>query len=75
MRDEIEELQEFARSDDPIIKTIVMTVLQAEGCATVRTLFERNPDLAFELHDEIRGLIDDTAEVGEFEHDLERETM
>lgn len=75
MDPEISELQEFARSEDPLIKAIVLTVLQRENCISVHQLFKRNPDMAFELHDEICGLLQDTAGVADFEHDLEREVM
>lgn len=72
-RDEMEELQEMA-SDDRF-RGFVQAVLQSSGCATVRTLFQRHPDIAFELHEEMCLLRGDVEEVGDFEHDMEREVM
>lgn len=72
---ELVELREFAQSTEPEIRAIIFAVLHHEHCATVDQLFTRNPDIAFELHDELCGLVVDTTGVGDFEHDLERETM
>lgn len=71
---EMLELQEWYRSDPPL-RAIIGAVLAAEGCSTVHGLFCKNSDVAFELHDEIAGLLVDTGTVGDFEHDLEREVM
>jgi hypothetical protein len=70
---EVNELIEFQRT--PPYKQIIKTVLEREGVRTVGALFDQNPDLVFELHDELVLLRGDTEVVAEFEHDLERETM
>lgn len=71
---EMVELQDLFRSNLEV-RAIIGAVLAAEGCTTIHTLFAKNPDAAFELHDEIMNLLVDTGPVGDFEHELERETM
>jgi len=72
-RDEQEELQEMIL--DARFKPFIRAVLTSSGCSSVRTLFIRFPDIAFELHEEMCLLRGDVEQVAEFEHDMERETM
>lgn len=74
MSDEATQLHEAAIGDADI-SVMVDIVLRHHGCRTVAELFERHPDEAFELHDQVMMIIEDTSFVGEFEHDLEREVI
>lgn len=70
---EIAELQEFFKQDE--WRAIIATVLGVNGVTSIAALYDKEPALCFELHDEICGLRQDITGIGEFEHDMERETM
>lgn len=72
---EIEKLIEQYRCGDKFLRAIVNTVLAAEGVDGIERLFVKNPELAFELAEDIDNFVVETETIGDFEHDLPRETL
>lgn len=74
MSDEIAELEEFFKL--PEYRGIIATVLGRNGCNTIRALFDAQPDLCFELHDNLCDMRTELREVdAAMEKAVEREVM
>lgn len=71
MADEMTQLLDLSLEDEDI-ELVVRCVLTERKCGSIKELFERYPDEAFELHEQVMMIVEDTERVGDFEHELER---
>lgn len=74
MSDEMQQLLDLSMEDEDI-EMVVRCVMTEKKVGSVKELFERYPDEAFELHEQCMMIVEDTAKVGDFEHELERPVL
>lgn len=68
---EVRELALLAQQDDDI-EMMVIQVCRHHGCANLTELFDKDSDLVFELHDEVKSMleqlpdpVDETVDIGQ----------